>query len=294
MNESGPDARSYPISLAELGSWRQINQATTEEARRRLVQFVVLASIPLSGKLSDRLALKGGNALRFIYGNNRSTIDLDYTALGDFPDDPEQIRMLLDEALRSSERRHQVKTRCQSVRRDPKNKEKTRPTYQIRVCFQLPGDRYYQDFEQRKVIPEVVELEISLNDLVCETEEKRLSSETDPILVCALEDLIAEKLRALLQQVIRNRSRPQDVFDIASRMRHYGERINLAKVSDYLLRKAQVREIAPRKSSFDEEVRRRSMVDYDEQIGPASTWFIPFDDAWNEVIRLVNKLAIPD
>ncbi len=36
-------------------------------------------------------ALKGGNALRFGHGNHRSTLDLDFTAEGDFPDNSDTI-----------------------------------------------------------------------------------------------------------------------------------------------------------------------------------------------------------
>jgi predicted nucleotidyltransferase component of viral defense system len=90
---------SYPTSLAELAAWRKEHRTTMEEARRRFVQFVILVSMSSSTAVVSRVAFKGGNALRFIHGNMRSTLDLDFTAEGDFPDSPDEITRLMDTAL---------------------------------------------------------------------------------------------------------------------------------------------------------------------------------------------------
>jgi predicted nucleotidyltransferase component of viral defense system len=288
------EAGSYPTSITELSVWQKKNNATNEEARRRLVQFVVLASIGSSRDSVSRLALKGGNALRFVYGNMRSTLDLDFTAESGFPDNDEEIKTLLNSALKPAVRQFEIKARCQSVHRNPRRPDQTRPTYIIKICFQFPTDRYYKNFDERPLFPEVVELEISLNDVLCETIETSLSPTTQPVRVCSLEDILAEKLRALLQQLIRNRSRPQDVYDIASRWRASRTSIDLGKVSEFLLRKSVARDITPRKSSYNDSVRERASVNYDEEIKAQATVFIPFEEAWAEVIDVVRQLSIPD
>lgn len=101
----------------------------------------------------------------------------------------------------------------------------------MKVCFQLPGDRYYQNFDERPSFSEIVELEISLNDVLCEAFERKLTESRKPLRVCSLEDILAEKLRALLQQLIRGRNRPQDVYDVASRMRERGGKVDVEKVT---------------------------------------------------------------
>lgn len=265
-----------------------------EEARRRLVQFVVLASMSSSNALASRVAFKGGNALRFLHGNLRSTLDLDFSADGDFPDNPDAIKGLMDSALKSTEQRYRVKARCQSCHRLPPRLDKTRPTYNLKVCYQFPGDRYYQNFEERTNYSEVVEIEISLNDVLCETTEEEFHPSAKPMRVCTLNDIIAEKLRALLQQVPRRRSRPQDVFDIASVIRRHGDTVDLGKISAFLLQKSEAREIIATKSSFNESVREKAAVTYDQEVRPFTTAFIPFDEAWEDVLRLVSRLSIPD
>src|SRR5262249_36151553 len=142
--------------------------------------------------------------------------------------------------------------------------------------------------------PEIVEVEISFNDVLCETIPWRIHPSAKPLPTCTLEDILAEKLRALLQQIPRNRSRPQDVFDIASRVRAHPETLDVGKVSAFLLTKSEARSISPRKSAFSDEVRSRAAAGYDAEITAQTSEFIPFDEAWEEVLRLVNRLAIPD
>ncbi len=258
------------------------------------MQFVILASIASSAELVTRLAFKGGNALRFVHGNERSTIDLDFTADGNFPDNSDAIRALLNSALKASERQFQVKSRCQSVNRNPRRQDATLPTDSVKVCFQLPGDRYYQNFDDRKSFAEVVDLEIILNDVLCETIQRQLSASTKPVRICSLEDILAEKLRALLQQLIRRRNRPQDVYDIASRMQEFGDKVDTAKVAQFLISKSAARGIEPHKSSYNHEVRKLALENYEVEIRAQATAFIPFDEAWKEVLSLVSRLNIPD
>jgi predicted nucleotidyltransferase component of viral defense system len=288
------DVRTYPTSVAELAAWRSEHSTTAEEARRRLVQFVVLASISSTATLVSRIAFKGGNALRFIHGNPRSTLDLDFSAEGDFPDSSEEIKKLLDVALKTAERRYEVKARCQSIHRKPPGHDKTMPTYCIKVCYQFLGDKHYQNFEERKSFSEVVEVEISLNDVPCKVDERVLHSSAKPLRVCTLDDIIAEKLRALLQQVPRNRFRPQDVFDIASMVRRHGDTMDLDNISIFLIKKSETRGIVATKSAFGESVREKAAFNYEAEIRGFTTEFIPFAEAWAEVLSLVAKLRIAE
>jgi predicted nucleotidyltransferase component of viral defense system len=287
----------YPIRVNEIESWAKVHGVTRDEGRKRFVQFVVLESIAGSVSIRDKLAFKGGNALRFVHGNPRSTLDLDFTALTDFPDDEAAVRTILDAALVAGGRRFGFKLKCQRVKRNPARKDATLPTYSIGVGYQFPGDRHFADFEQpHRMANAVVELEVSLNDIVCETERHRLSpDEPGELQVCSLEDIIAEKLRALLQQIPRNRTRPQDVFDIASRVTALGDALNLQKVTDYLLRKSAPRDITATKAAFaDPEVKRRAATDYETSLQLTQTTLPPFENAWATVLELVSKLGIPE
>src|SRR5947207_3368064 len=121
----------HPLSLEELEPWRRRYGVTGEEARTRFVQFVALESIASDVPLRDVLNFKGGNALRFVYGNPRSTLDLDFTAGAALPDEEEQIRSALDRALLRGGKLFGIKLKCQRVDRKPPKKKATLPTYDV-------------------------------------------------------------------------------------------------------------------------------------------------------------------
>ena len=281
--------RNYPSDLSEIDSWSQAQQVSTEQARIRFMGFVILNCIAANRITRSGMVLKGGNALRFAYQSPRSTKDLDFTADTDgIPDNEDGIRRLLDESLAFAEGRFNVKAKCQRVKRNPRRPEATRPTYDVGIGYQLPGDRYFHDFQNRQVST-VIPVEITLNDLVCGTQAW---ADIAGLRVCSLEDILAEKLRSLLQQKPRNRNRWQDAYDICTYARR--AKFDKERVASFLVQKSSIREIDVRKSSFDEEVRKRASFDYDIHVQTeAPKHIIPFDDAWEAVISLVNSLDIP-
>lgn len=290
--------RLHPLSLQELADWARRRRVTVDEARKRFAQFVALESIAAAPGLRDVLAFKGGNALRFVYGSPRSTVDLDFTADASFPDERDSIRSALDAALLQGRKVFGIKLKCQRVTRKPPAKKATLPTYDIAVGYQLPGDRYFADFDTNptRQVTTVVNIEISFNDVVCETQRRQLSARyPGEIRVCSLEDILAEKLRALLQQVIRNRNRPQDVYDIARMLRDHGSTLDLAKMGAYLTEKCTARGIVASRTAFAAEaVKTRAAYEYDVTLLIDPSDRIPFQEAWESVLALVGRLAIPE
>lgn len=285
----------YPTSLSELTSWQKRNKTTQMEARLRFVHFVILECIAQSS-LQSKLSFKGGNALRFIYQNRRSTTDLDFSASEGFPDSEMQIRSELDMAIGNGIAEFGIRARSQKVKRNPKTAAATHPTYQITIGYAFPNGRRFPDFETNlKPLETTVDLEISLNEVVCEAQETPLRADVvSRLKVCTLDDIIAEKLRSLLQQPIRNRHRKQDVLDIAVMMTRRGSELDREKISRFLIEKAHAREIEPKRSSFDEVVRDHAQLDYEQLRNDAGGDFIPFEEAWAIVLGLVGELNLPD
>ena len=98
----------------------------------------------------------------------------------------------------------------------------------------------------------------------------------------ALVDLIAEKYRAILQQVSRRRERHQDVYDL-----HYLTADNdiddagKRQILDVMMEKSRARTIEPTKDALDDpEIRRRSEARWgslDLEIGSAPAFSTCFD-----------------
>lgn len=278
--------------VSDIKSWCKENGIPEHVGRRRYVEHAILGCIARSGKLRNAIVFKGGNALRIMYGSSRSTLDLDFTALPDaLSDDEDDLRVIADEAFRTSANSFSVKLRCQKVKRNPRGQEFTTPTYKISVAYQFPGDRYYENMETRN-LSETVPVEISLNDVVCDMSElSPVANGRNTIKVCSLEDILAEKLRSILQQKVRNRNRSQDVYDIALFARSHAASINWQAVYTYFAIKCQARGIIAERKEFDVAIREMAALNYEKEINrQARDAFISFDDAWNEVERVVEGL----
>ena len=161
------------------------------------------------------------------------------------------VREKLETALRRVEKRFGIKAKCQRVKRNPSREGATRPTYEITIGYQYPDDRYYLNFDD-KIVPTVIHVEISLYDKVCEAISIYLASDSRSRLrVCSLEDIIGEKLRALLQQPLRERNREQDVYDIAWTFRRNKSQLDYSKIGKYLQEKSKFVTSMPNRSAFN-------------------------------------------
>lgn len=263
-------------------------------ARRRYAQYVVAKTIA-SHRIGRQIVFKGGNALRLVYSNPRGTIDLDFTAKDSVPDSADWLKNEIESAIAAvPPNRTDYKLKLQSVKREPGSPNSTFPTYQLSIGFALLGDKRYADFEKfDRPLSDTIPIEISINDKVCKDHIRRIGSDTD-ILVCTLDDIVAEKLRSLLQQPIRNRHRRQDVFDIARISTDQSDKISVALIAVYLHEKCAARDIAVSKSAFNDEVEARARYEYERLRDDTGEAFIPFDTAWPRVMDLVQLLNIPD
>ena len=278
--------------VSDIKAWCKENGISEHEGRRRYVEHAILGCIARSGKLRNAIVFKGGNALRIMYGSSRSTLDLDFTALPNaLSDSEDDLRAIADTAFHISAKSFGVKLRCQKVKRNPRGIEFTTPTYKISVAYQFPGDRYFESMETRN-LSDTVPVEISLNDIVCGISElSPVTNGRNTIKVCSLEDILAEKLRSILQQKVRNRNRSQDVYDIAVFARSHADSINWQSVYSYFAIKCQARGVIAERKEFDMVIRDMAALNYDEEIHrQARSAFISFDDAWHEVERVVEGL----
>lgn len=87
--------------------------------------------------------------------------------------------------------------------------------------YALPDeDRLRQRMGQGEPSSHAIKLDVSLNEPIGASRLIQMGPEFH-LRVATVEDIIAEKLRALLQQPIRNRQRRQDLLDIAVILREH-------------------------------------------------------------------------
>lgn len=247
---------NYPTTFEGVSSWAARHRIAPGEARARFAQYAVLRAIAGSRTLSRILVFKGGNALDFVWQPNRSTQDLDFSSADDTLDEP-RLRTLMDQSLAQVGRSLGPVLR---VRGEPSKS--------------------------------VVQLDISLNEPICDAQPIDIQA-ANPLRVSTVEDIVAEKLRSLLQQPIRNRNRRQDVLDIAVLLRNHVH-LDRVRVAQYLCRKAEARRVPVSRAAFrNPEVERRARLDYDALKATTRQTFIPFDEAFRELLGFVAQLDIP-
>jgi predicted nucleotidyltransferase component of viral defense system len=283
----------YPVALRGIETWAAANGMSVSESKFRFAQFGVLQAVAGSRILSLNLVFKGGNALDFVWQPNRSTMDLDFSS-HDSTLTGERITELLTASLRGVSRSTGILYRVQRMKQQPPGDNRTFITFAGSIGYALPGDRRNHELlEQGLNSKASVPIEISLNEPICGAVNVDVQS-ANPLSVCQLEDIVAEKLRALLQQPIRNRTRPQDVLDIAVVLRGKPA-LNADLVAEFLIQKAAARHVSVSRLAFhDEEIRLRARDGYDGLRETTRTTFIAFDEAFADVLTFVNRLRIPE
>jgi hypothetical protein len=243
------------------------------------------------------LVFKGGNALDFVWQPNRSTLDLDFSLdMGGlrFEANVETIRALLERGLRVATNRFGGAFAVNSVRQQPPGEGRTRATYLARVGYGLPDESQRRiRMANNQTSPHVLPIEISSNEPIGAATLFTIDGNYPPLRICTIEDIVGEKLRALLQQPIRVRNRRQDVLDIAVIVGSHPH-LNRDQVATFLVLKADERDVPVSKAAFrNPEIAARARVDCDALEATTRTVFIPFGEAFATVLALVDELAIP-
>lgn len=288
---------NFPSSFASINTWADENNVTMTEARVRLAQYAVLLAAASSRALSTILVLKGGNALDFVWQPNRSTRDLDFSIDlpgSDTPPNTDLLRELFTPALNISGRTLGITLGIHRIEQQPPGPNRTFITYEMHIGYALPDDtRLRKRMENGLLSTKKIKVEMSVHELVCADEPINVEG-THKLRVSTIEDIVAEKLRALLQQPIRNRYRRQDLLDIAITFQ-LRSNLDKALVADFLLRKAQIRDVTVSRAAFHHpDVIDRARQGYEELRSTTRYAFIPFELALQALYELVNALNIPD
>jgi predicted nucleotidyltransferase component of viral defense system len=281
----------YPASFSTIAAWAAENKIPVSEARRRFAQYGILQSIAGSQVLSSSLVFKGGNALDFIWQPNRSTLDLDFSSR-DSTLTIDRIEAFFEPSLQRVSTASGTLYRLQRVEQQPPGKGRSFITFNVSIGYALPDDlRNQQRIREKKSSLASIPVEISLNEPICAAEEIELAS-ANLLQVSTQEDIVAEKLRALLQQVPRNRTRPQDVLDITVALNR-GANLRPDVVADFLRRKAASRNVEVSLNLFlAEELWRRAEQGYAELQSTARDLFVPFESAKEILLAFIKTLPL--
>lgn len=259
--------------MRNIEEWIDRAENDDEKKFRQAIHLILLA-VSRDKVLSQNLVIKGGIVLSLAYGSERYTTDLDLSALDNMEVlSKEELELKLGRQITAvvALSDYNLKLLVHSIKYQPKDPSKVKfPAYKARIGY---ADSTNQNAIKRldnKQSSNIVELDISFNESVSvsDTENFKLTDRLN-VLCYSLEQLVAEKYRSILQQVVRTRSRRQDVFDIHYLLNQEASLLysNETKktVLDKLIKCSERKGIEEYLNQFgmrDEEIKRLSLEDF--------------------------------
>lgn len=264
------NAVSLPLEVP-LSQWVQDAKKNPALYQTRQAVEILLHAIGMTPELNKPLILKGGTLMAIAFGSKRVTGDVDFTVTAQHNEFADMFEPMLDEALqRASSVLGYTDLICkvQSCHKEPsktKFDENTAnaPALKLNIGIAQRNTPQAERLAQNQSA-HVLSLDLSFKEPVTTSLPLQLEETKLTIQAYTLEEIIAEKLRATLQQVVRNRSRRQDIYDIHWLLENFeitdGQR---ATIHAALIVKGEARDLPTNASSMDNpEVKERSSRDW--------------------------------
>lgn len=194
-----------------------VDKAPANQSEFRKAVHIILCGIAHKSELRSRMIMKGGILLALRYRSSRFTKDIDFsTSLTKTELEPERIRDLLAAALPIAGEMLDYGVDCMIQKFEvlPPHDRATFPSIRMKVGYAMKASAKHKRLLAGSC-PDIISIDFSLNEPVPGAEPVSLTEANDvTILVYTSADLIAEKIRALLQQETSNRYRRQDIYDL--------------------------------------------------------------------------------
>jgi predicted nucleotidyltransferase component of viral defense system len=275
----------------DIAEW--VNQAPSDQRELRQAVHTVLAAIAQDTQLRADMIMKGGILLAVRYQSVRFTKDIDFSTSMKLSEvNPDEVQRRLDAALRLSVEvlDYDLDCRVQGCKVQPANQlNASFPSIKLKIGYAYKGTAKHRRLIQLQSTS-VIAIDYSLNEVISNTDEVLVGLDQS-VNAYPFAELVAEKFRALLQQIERDRYRRQDVYDLAflSRMPRNGS--VEAAILESLMIKARSRNIEPTRDSLnDEEVKRRAAADYHTLKDEVQGDLPDFELAYAEVLAFYRAL----
>ncbi len=258
-----------PLIKVDVARWVELAKADPVNYLQRQATEITLNSIAMVSPLKDQLFLKGGVLMGLVYNSPRQTSDIDLSASIPMSSDvDEDIKSLLDKTFQKAAIKlgyPDLILKVHSIKKQPKKifESASYPALKLKITFAKRGTRQEEILKEGRAA-NILDVDISFKEPFQNIQILELTGGQE-LRAYGLSDLLAEKYRAMLQQVVRNRSRRQDVYDIFLLI----EREELDStiqntIYQSLLITCRSRNIEPTQTSLDDpELKRRSYSDWD-------------------------------
>ena len=236
----------------------------------------VLKALPQTPALNQMLIFKGGTALRKVYFPDwRYSEDLDFTVKRDF--NKEELRQALEEW------HHQV---LQESQIQLTIKQLHKPDGYARVRVQYLGPLAY---------PGMIYMDLSFDEPLClEPEYRKLlmapfPDESKSVLVYPLEELLAEKMRSLLE-----RGKSRDYYDVWRLLKEHPAQLDFKLLGTVLPQKLAHKHLFLHSvGDFLPKDFNALQRYWQEDLGQQVASLLPLAEVLNQLHKLFDELVAP-
>jgi predicted nucleotidyltransferase component of viral defense system len=275
----------------DIGLW--VEKAPDRELEVRQAVHTVLLAISSSKDLREQMIMKGAILLALKYESSRYTKDIDFstsTAYGEF-DRPLFLSLFEQHlSLTVEELDYGLDCRLQSVTLKPNRTEGNFQTLVLKVGYAQKGSPQHKRLINKRCI-NVLEIDYSFNERISSKEIITLSNGGE-IFSYGFTDLVAEKLRAILQQESRNRIRRQDVYDLYHLFQsNKPQSSQKENILESLIEKSESRNLNVDKNSMaNEEIKRRSKKEYHSLKNEIEETLPDFEKVYSAIQKFYESL----
>ena len=299
MNETTviPEIPDYHTNIKE---W--VQKAPPQELINRQATAVVLYAIGMQEKFAETLYLKGGTLMYLAFESVRRTRDIDFTSSEQPVKLEEDLRAELDASLNTAKIKLAytgIQLKLQSVKQLPKATgfpdDFTFPALKLKIGFARVSSNSQIKKLNEKQSANTIDIDISFKEEIYTSGNLNLKDVGIRVKSYSSNEVIAEKLRALLQQVSRldrTKNRRQDIYDVSYLIEHQepsdeDKRIIL----ETLMNKCETHNVPLSEESFDSEELKLASGKGWETLAMEISGHIPnFEDRYRIVKEFFKSL----
>ena len=268
------------------------NEKTFREA-----VHTILYAIASSTNLQPRMIMKGGILMAIRYETGRFTTDIDFsttTHYRDFAADQAAFLHTFNEAIQAAVQLlpYQLDCRLQGTPKVQPRAEGNFQTLRMKVGYARFGTKDHTRLNAGAA-SKTVQIDYSFNELVHDIDLLGVDEAETVLKAYGELTQVAEKLRAILQQVGRERARGQDIYDLHHWLIHHPivDAERKTALLAVLKEKAASREVEATQSSMeDPEIQTRARPVYEALADTISGELPPFDEAFGAVKAFYESL----
>jgi predicted nucleotidyltransferase component of viral defense system len=283
------------MTLEELDLAAWVEKSAPDKRHFREAVHIVLSAIGASTALRSKMIMKGGLLMAIRYDSSRFTRDVDFSTQQKYIQGAEEDLLVeFDEQLAISGEQLPYDTMCRRQRTEirPARPDAQFPTLSLSIGYAQRSKAVERTRLLNGQAPQVVQIDYSYNEAVYDVEVLGIGN-GEKLQAYSFLNLLAEKIRSLLQQPLRKRNRRQDVYDLHLLITgcasiNKGEQIRLLQLFRASCRE---RRIEPTQNSLSsDEIKVMAKAGYEDLAPEIEGELPPFDETYAIVQEFYESL----